>query len=417
MKIFRYFAIVAMTIGACVVPMSCSSGDDPDNPGDNKEIKDPTSDPRKKIFLDERQTQMVKAQTEASLKLLSHINEPGINKCLSPVSIEICLGMLTNGAVDKTRQSLLDLFGAKDVNELNSFNRLIYTHLAEANPSKVKFESKQAFWGNNLFNVKPEYARLLEKEYDASTFLLDFPQTGMKDIVNKWIDENTHGLIPNFLPKEIDPLKCAFVLANTIYFKGEWNTQFDVSDNTVEPFNAGTAGEQKVTMMNRVGSFYYSEGDNFEAFSLPYGQYGDFAIHFIVPDEGISLDDFLANMTVKDINTAIECEQAYGKISIPKFEIETFNILDNPLRGAGLMLDMKDFTTITDKLQDINVLHGTHVIVNESGTEAAAVTLTGYLTMIPTIAKDFKIDRPFIFFIKEHCTRALLFIGKVSEIK
>ena len=52
--------------------------------------------------------------------------------------------------------------------------------------------------------------------------------------------------------------------------------------------------------------------------------------------------------------------------------------------------------------------------VDEKGTEAAAVTTIGVeVTSVPPQSKQFIIDKPFIFAIRERTTNALLFIGQI----
>src|SRR5690606_11465557 len=61
------------------------------------------------------------------------------------------------------------------------------------------------------------------------------------------------------------------------------------------------------------------------------------------------------------------------------------------------------------------VIHQAYIEVNEEGTEAAAATSVGIvLTSIgntPTI----RIDRPFVYFIREKHTEAILFAGKMTN--
>jgi serpin B len=50
--------------------------------------------------------------------------------------------------------------------------------------------------------------------------------------------------------------------------------------------------------------------------------------------------------------------------------------------------------------------------VDESGTEAAAVTITGIMTSAaPTFNKVLNANKPFIYFIKENTTNTILFAG------
>jgi serpin B len=62
------------------------------------------------------------------------------------------------------------------------------------------------------------------------------------------------------------------------------------------------------------------------------------------------------------------------------------------------------------------VKHKSYVEVNEEGTEAAAVTVVE-MREISIHPSDFhmRVDRPFIFLIRENKSQTILFIGKVLE--
>ena len=58
-------------------------------------------------------------------------------------------------------------------------------------------------------------------------------------------------------------------------------------------------------------------------------------------------------------------------------------------------------------------MHKSYIKVDERGTEAAAVT---NVTIVVTSAgpeNPFRVDRPFVFAIREKDTQAILFVGKV----
>jgi serpin B len=60
------------------------------------------------------------------------------------------------------------------------------------------------------------------------------------------------------------------------------------------------------------------------------------------------------------------------------------------------------------------VLHKTFVDVNETGTEAAAVTVVGMETTgVGPSGWTMSVDRPFLFVIHEKESGALLFMGKI----
>lgn len=75
-----------------------------------------------------------------------------------------------------------------------------------------------------------------------------------------------------------------------------------------------------------------------------------------------------------------------------------------------------DFSGIsaTDKLFIQEVLQYSYIEVNEKGTEAAAATVVKMVkrSISPTI--HIKLDRPFVYFISEKSTGAILFCGSFN---
>jgi serpin B len=67
------------------------------------------------------------------------------------------------------------------------------------------------------------------------------------------------------------------------------------------------------------------------------------------------------------------------------------------------------------------VIHKAFVEVNEEGTEAAAatgVTMVLCADVMPSVEpKVFKADHPFLFFIRDRNTNAVLFSGRVLDPK
>jgi serpin B len=77
-----------------------------------------------------------------------------------------------------------------------------------------------------------------------------------------------------------------------------------------------------------------------------------------------------------------------------------------------------DFTNINSNggLYISKVKHKTFIEVNEEGTEAAASTSVGVsLTAVGPTAVEFHADHPFLFFITEEDTGAILFMGQLSD--
>jgi serpin B len=74
-----------------------------------------------------------------------------------------------------------------------------------------------------------------------------------------------------------------------------------------------------------------------------------------------------------------------------------------------------DFSRITGdrSLHIQTVVHQAFIAVDEHGTEAAAATGVGVGTT--SVPVPFRADRPFLFFIVDHVTETLLFMGRVAD--
>ena len=73
----------------------------------------------------------------------------------------------------------------------------------------------------------------------------------------------------------------------------------------------------------------------------------------------------------------------------------------------GLITDLSEFNLT-------KFIHATKIMVDENGTEAAAVSLGGMTSGVPKPVPRIVFDRPFIFYIQENTTGTILFIGSVK---
>ena len=208
---------------------------------------------------------------------------------------------------------------------------------------------------------------------------------------------------------------------NALYFKGDWSYQFDKDLTSNKPFYTDGSNSVDVsTMKGDVGSKVTS-GSNYKAIELPYGR-TNFTMVVIVPDG--TLSDYIATMTSENWNTitsAFDDQEEFGELTVymPKYKFSYEKYLNDQLKSMG-MLDafdpgLADLSGISDASIFVSfVKQNTFVEVDEKGTEAAAVTTIGVeVTSYPPQPREFVIDKPFIFAIRERTTNTLLFIGQV----
>ena len=75
------------------------------------------------------------------------------------------------------------------------------------------------------------------------------------------------------------------------------------------------------------------------------------------------------------------------------------------------------FSNPTDDLKISRVIHDAFIEVDEKGTEAAAATVVEIVerTSLPSTPSVITLDKPFVFFIQENHSGAILFMGKLGN--
>ena len=357
-------------------------------------------------------------------------SEPG-NLFFSPYSISAALAMTYAGAMEQTAEEMattLDfLLPAETLHP--AFNALDQ-HLAELAKVDVPADSGDPFqltianalWGQKDFHFEESFLDTLAENYGAGLRLLDYitqPEESRRTI-NDWISEKTREKIQDLIPQGAINGDTRLVLSNAIYFKATWMEPFE-KDLTEEGIFHGLDGEELAVQMMRGASdasFLYYQGQDFQAVELPYIG-GQVSMLVLMPDDG-KFDDLESVMSSYVLDIIID-EMAFSpiRLTFPKFEYETELSLARTLSLMGMptaFSDGADFSGMTGskELFISDVFHKAYVNVDEEGTEAAAATaVVMAVTSMPENPIELTVDRPFLFFIREHETNSILFVGRV----
>jgi len=371
--------------------------------------------------------------TAKSAEVIANGNEFGVelftkvaqtenkNLMLSPLSASTALTMLLNGCDGDTYDQLKEALkypSNMTMSEINEVYKSLVTQLLEVDP-KVKLALANAIFYRQGFTVKSPFLNTMSTDFEAEIAGLDFSLPASLTTINKWASDNTNGKIPKVL-NEISGDAVMFLM-NALYFKGDWSYQFDKALTSDRPFHTDGSNSVDVsTMKGEVGSRVTS-GTGYKAIELPYGC-TNFTMVVIVP-EG-TLSDFITSFTAEKWNTitsAFDDQEEFGELIVymPKYKFSYEKYLNDQLQSMG-MLDAFDpglanLSGISDASIFVSfVKQNTFVEVDEKGTEAAAVTTIGVeVTSFPPQPREFVIDKPFVFAIRERTTNTLLFIGQV----
>ena len=157
------------------------------------------------------------------------------NVIISPLSISSALSMALNGANGETREEMLEALrmNGMDPEVVNKSYKNLTEDLLEVD-SRVLVSIANSVWTENNFEVKKPFTDILTEYYDTESQSFDITDPQVVKPINTWIEDKTNGLITNML-ESLDP-QTVMLLINAIYFKGQWNSQFDKDKTVDEPF-------------------------------------------------------------------------------------------------------------------------------------------------------------------------------------
>ncbi|MCK9411421.1 MAG: serpin family protein [Prolixibacteraceae bacterium] len=376
----------------------------------------------KQIVMSDKSLKLVKASNTFSFSLLNKALDGTIeNRMVSPLSVSTALSMTLNGASGTTLTAMQKTLGLDGLtrDEINTINSDLMTALQKADPS-VAMDIANSIWIRKDFSVLDPFIAVNQTYYKAQVSKLDF-NTAALSTINKWVSDNTNGKIPTIL-SSISSNEIMFLI-NAIYFNGKWKYQFEPSKTASEKFACSDQKTIFVPMMKMESSFGYSVQPGYKALKMPYGV-DKFQMVLLLPEEGVSPDKIAANLNSEKWATLNAALLAKTKLPvwIPKWKFSWDITLNGILSSLGMDVafdpNKANFSGINadNQLYITKVIHKTYIDVTESGTEAAAVTSVGIgLTSMPVDPPSFYAIRPFLFFITEEDTGAILFAGKVEN--
>ena len=353
-------------------------------------------------------------------------SKDGANLFISPTSISTALAMVYAGANGQTAADI-----AKTMHYDLPADRF---HAASGDLLKsmqIKAEGRRlavanALWVEKSYVLSPAYLALTEKHYGAGVKKMDFSKrTQAVGTINKWVSDNTEQKIKNlFSPSDVTAAT-RLVLTNTVYLKADWADPFKKSATHDAPFHL--SGDKSVTapMMSQQRRYLYAKADGAQMLSIPY-QGDELAFVIVLPDavDGLgAIEKKLSAAQLSSWQGALKSSSALVNLQIPKLKFQAKYPLEQPLKQLGManaFSDQADFSGMSAKrdLKIDKVIHQTYLAVDETGTEAAAATgVTMALTAAMPVDMPimFHADHPFLFWIEDKRSGAILFMGRVTD--
>ena len=391
-----------------------------------------------------------KATNELAVDLHRQLTPGDENLCVSPYSIESALSMTFAGADGDTRTEMARVLHLTNDRSVPGSFALLQNSL-EAMSAKTSEQVKQSKQSggptepitlniaNRLFAQKGyafrlPFLTLLTHNYGAAFEPLDFVADagGATQHINKWVADQTRDRIRDLIPKGALDKTTRLVLANALYLKAAWASEFSEKATKPEPFHIRGGAAVDVPMMRKTDKrFGYAKRDGYTVVSLPYVG-NDLQLLVFLPAEVNGLRAVESKLTGETLAGCAKLDTRDVDLHLPKFKLapptitlaEKFEALgmktafDKPQGSANF--DKIAPRTPKDYLYISQIFHKTFIAVDEKGTEAAAATAVAMMTgsalrSPPPPPVEVKVDRPFVYAIQHVPSGVCLFLGRVTD--
>jgi serpin B len=353
--------------------------------------------------------------------------QPPGNLVLSPNSIATALAMAGTGAAGRTAAQIartLHLTKPAAFKAVGNLQRTIAKEQAVAgqdHPKAPTLELANGLFLQQGFSVKPTFVSGLQRHFGTVLESIDFrgDPTGSLNTINDWVSEHTMGVIPSLLTSL--PKETQLALTNAAYLKADWLHPFDSAHTTLAPFH-NRAGSTSVEFMHQTEQLRYGSGKGYQAVDLPY-RASSLSMLVVLPREK-SVARLQGRLDAKGLARIVRgLSRRPVRLSLPRFHLTSKVKLKNALRSLGMTAafdESADFSRISAAIElkiDL-VEHAADLKVDEEGTTAAAATVVVFVPTSkpkPPPAITFNANHPFLFFLHDNRTGAVLFAGRLTN--
>ncbi|MDD3566959.1 MAG: serpin family protein [Bacteroidales bacterium] len=345
------------------------------------------------------------------------------NVFFSPISISMALGLTYAGADGETKRQISEVlnFPYND-KDFHAQMGQLQNNLLDKQSEGVDIALANQLWAENSYRFKCRYLRTTQKSYNSPVKRLDFrgnPNASRIEI-NQWVKELTRDRIKNLLPDGSISSQTRLVLTNAIYFKGQWDKEFEKDNTHNDTFTTIDGEKLETPMMNAKEKFNVYQGDGIKLLELPY-KGNDFSMLVLLPNEDRTLGEIERNLSVDNLNDYIsKLAEREVMLKLPKFKFDAEYQLKQTLSEMGMPIAFSNAANFSrmsrsNDLKIDEVFHKAFVEVSEEGTEAAAATGVVMVLKSVIIPFEFYANRPFIFIIRENAKGNILFMGRVTN--
>ncbi len=420
---------------------------------------------------------VAQASTRFAADLYAQLRTQEGNLCFAPLGLAQSLLPIAVGAQGRAGGELAEaLHLAVAPREAADGFALLTRRLQRAAGGTARLDFARALWVQQWNTINTDYVELLRQHCRSELRVIDFARGEQAaHWINRWVSDSMGDRITAITDAAAFDSSTRLLVANAVHFEQEWKHPFDpaltvpapfelpsrtVATETPVPASAGTAAASppsgdaateaksppevpgsatppistavEVATMRRIGPMRVATQAGCRLVSLPY-QGEAFSVVLLVPDTGVALAEVEAQLSGERLASILDAmaraEMERIELWLPRFTVHCrVPQLAESLRRMGVTTAFDrsgaaDFSTLGENLDGSpvylsNVHHVVKLEVDESGAEAGAVSAPAPEVPydVPVAAPQaFRVDRPFLYFICDNRTGALLFLGRVVD--
>lgn len=356
------------------------------------------------------------------------------NLLVSPYSLRTTFAMLQSGAKDATAEELEQVLGqpsdaVKSVAD--------YSEITKKEKGSTVL-SANSVWYDEKWPVNKEYMALMNQFCKGQVIPHDFHATGWPKKINKFVDDNTRGMIKSVFDPQSEPAPEDvdwMVLVNTLYFNGKWLNAFEKENTVIRKFDCYGKKQDAYMLAGNSGWYMCDEAQGIAAAELAFCRekkvMDSYSFIAILPKDNtkesmLATLDYLQNGGFLKLRE--ECHRDCRlELKMPRLDIDFESGLKKTLSDLGMktaMGDSPDYSGLwapdgnhlPPKIKD--VIHKTILKLDEEGAKAAAATairVESRAMCAPPKKVRFYADRPFVAVIYDRVRKNVLFAGVIMN--
>jgi serpin B len=347
------------------------------------------------------------------LELFRHLAPATDNVLFSPTALAAALWLAASGSAGKTKQEMQRVLHTETVHDLDASTAALLASMSDRNQGRdVELHAAVRLWLQPQSPVQQDFASRVPPSGVSSLGEADFvrdPASASASMM-RWADEETHRQFAYKLRPCASP-HCLMV-SSAASFKGRWAVPYTVT--TSMPFHFPNGRTNVVPTTSTKIDTRYALVDGVQLVLLPCG--GGLTMFVALPESGHMLANLERDLVKNSDKWHHRLESGWEvELYLPQWTAAVTYESTNALAQLGARTATSpaaDFSGIAPTLAISAVVHSAALEVAPGPPPVARDEL---LPHYQTPRAVFRADHPFLYFVEDPETGAVLFIGRVSN--